>query len=216
MWRPAAAPDGLASPVPTVLARIIAFGDGSGDGARLHPGRSDHGGFVQQDLLVLGNVRFAEKGDVVVPDHESVFIQVDTGLVALQHVEPEQEVHIFAFHDGEATGEIGGADFDLGRVDAAEDLGGAHAASDARVSSINEAHDVAGFGTPRRHDGRLRARIDKGFDGGVVNFHGDVQHMHPTKRYRPVLVLHSSRIGLVWGREEGGTVRVNARGPHQD
>ena len=96
----------------------------------------------------------------------------------LQHVQPEQQVDVFPFHDGKAAGQEETADFDLCRVHAAQDLSRAHATREARVAFVDQAHDAAGLGAAGRHDGGLGARVDKGFDRVIIDFHGDVEHVH--------------------------------------
>lgn len=125
------------------------FGHGAGDGACFHPAGAGDGGFAHQDFLVLGDVGLAQERDFLVPDHERALGEVDAGLVALEHVEPEQQIHVLAFHDGEAAGEEQAADFDLGGVYPPEDIGGSDSAGDAGVALVDQAHDTAVFGAGR-------------------------------------------------------------------
>jgi len=152
--------------------------DGAGPSADLGAGRALDSRLVQEKLLVLGDIRLAEEGNVDVADDERAFLQVDAGLVALEHVEAEEEVDVLALHDGEAAGEEEGADLDLGGVHAAQDGGGADAAGDAGEALVDEAHDAARFGARRGHDGRLGAGVDEGFDFVPVYFHVDVEHVY--------------------------------------
>ena len=153
------------------------LGDGAGAGADLRAAGTRDGRFVHHDLVVLGDVGLAEEGDLDVADDEPAFLQVDAGLVALEHVEAEQQIHVFAFHDGEAAGEEEAADLDLRRVHAAEDLGRADAAGDAGEALVDQPHDAACFGARGRHDGCLGARVDEGFDFVAVDFDVDVEHV---------------------------------------
>ena len=109
-----------------------------------------------------------------------VLEQVNAGLVALEHVEPEEQVYILAFHDGEGTAQYGISDGDLGRVYVAEDASRADALGNARVSFVEKSHDAACFCALDGHYGRLGAGIDKCFDGMSVDYCVDVEHRHAT------------------------------------
>lgn len=155
--------------------------DGAGSSADLRAGRARDGRFVHHDFLVLGDVGFAQEGDLDVSDDELAFLQVDAGLVAFEHVEAEEQVDVFAFHDREAAGQEEAADFDLGGMDTAEDLGRADAAGNAGEAFVDKPHDAACLGARGRHDGSLGARVDEGFDFVAVDFDVDVQHVDFTE-----------------------------------
>ena len=110
--------------------------------------------------------------------HEFVAEQIDAGLVALEHVEPEEQIDVLALHDCKGAAEDGVADGDLGRVDVAQDAGGPDALGDARVALVEQAHDAACFGARDGHDCCLRARVDEGFDRMAVDGRVDVEHRH--------------------------------------
>lgn len=103
--------------------------------------------------------------------------EVYASLVALEHVQAQEEVDVLALHDGEAAGEVHVSDLDLGGVYAAQDGGGAYAAGDAGEALVDETHDAAGFSAAGGHDGGLGAGVDKGFDLVAVDFDVDVEHV---------------------------------------
>ena len=168
---------------PLSLTRIPGRGpamllDGAGPGAHLHAAGALNLRLILQHVLLvlLGDLILRQEGDLLVLDPQHVVAEIDAHLVALEHVEAEQEVDVLALHDGEAGLQRVRADLDLGAVDAAEDFGGANAARDAAEAAVDETHDVAGLGGVGRHDGGLGAGVDEGFDGRVVDGHIDVEH----------------------------------------
>lgn len=162
---------------------------------------------------MFGNIGFTEKLDLVaVAEDELVLAQVDAGLVAFQHVEAEQQVDVLALHDGEGAGDVGGADAQGRGVHAAEDLGGADAARDARVALVDEAHDAARLGARGRHDGRLRARVDERLHRVVVDLDGDVKHLDAAEDWEGVgvsmFVIDVIEPVRVWERGDLVTFRA--------
>ena len=78
-------------------------------------GSGDSGFVLLRFFQVLWEFGFTQEADfVAVAEDELVASQVDDGLEALEHVQAQEEVHVFAFHDCEGAGHGGIADFNVG------------------------------------------------------------------------------------------------------
>jgi hypothetical protein len=97
-------------------------------------------------FLVLWNIGFAQKWHFFSLNNEPVFGQVDGGLISLEHVQTEQEMCRFPFHDGEAAWEKKITNSNLCRVNTSQDLGGTDTTGYTGKSCVNEPHDATGFG----------------------------------------------------------------------
>ena len=80
---------------------------------------------------ILGDFTLAEELDFLALDDEAAALQIQNGLVALQHVQAQEEIDILALHDGKGARQMEVANLELGAVDLADDLGCADAAGDA-------------------------------------------------------------------------------------
>ena len=133
-------------------------------------------------------------------------MQVDAGLVPLEHIQTQQHVDVLALHDGEGAGQLVVADLDGGAVDAAEDAGGADALGHAGPAVVDQVGDVAAVGAGGGDDGRLGARVDEGFDGDPVDEEGHIEHGHAAEHWVRIELAGRSVLG------RSGVLRVQREG----
>ncbi|KAH7062961.1 hypothetical protein BKA63DRAFT_189760 [Paraphoma chrysanthemicola] len=129
---------------------------------------------------------------------QSILLQVDLGLVTLEHVESEQEINVFALHDSKCAGHDSTANFDLCMMHATKNAGRAYTTGHASITRIHKTHDAAPLGTVRGHDGSLGARVDESLDWRSVDFSVDVEHVHANEDCLRKHVIISAGQKLFW------------------
>lgn len=86
----------------------------------------------------LGEFVFGEEGDLAALDAENALLEVDAGLVRLEHVEPEEKIDGTSLHDGEGAREVEVCELELGAVHASEDLRCPDALCDSGEAAVDE------------------------------------------------------------------------------
>lgn len=95
-----------------------------------------------------------QEPDLNIVDNQCILGEVNTGLVAFQHVQSKQQIHTLALHDCErASQEQVPANTDLCTVDTSQNLGHTHTASNACKSLVDQSHDTTCLCTLRAHYG---------------------------------------------------------------
>lgn len=167
-----------------LVALVGLMGDRTGPRTDLGPTRTLDDGLVFELFLeMLRDIRLSQEGNGLVLDDQSALFEVDTRLVAPEHVQTQEQVDVFSFHDRERARQEHLSDFDLRGVDPTKNVGGADPLGDTTVATINEAHDVACDGAFRGHDGHLRTGVDEGVQFVAVDLHGDVKHCDAAERW---------------------------------
>lgn len=88
-------------------------------------------------------------------DTQSVGRKVNTRLVALEHVQSEQQVHRLAFQYRERYWQEHVPKLNLRGVNTAENLRGSDTLSHSREPLVKESHDATGFSAFRRYWSQL-------------------------------------------------------------